>query len=738
MRPLIDMWPQLEELAVRPLQQHRRDRMQELLAVPLAPDGRLPGISDISPYLLGCTATRYADEKRRADPYVTRDLDEGVGQALQQDLFVLVVGHSKAGKTRTAYEAAITILPDAALLVPSTGMNALRQLADEPLVVEEPRPLLIWLDDLNRYLPPVDRLDMQLLRRWSSRGGRTVVLATLRTEERERLRTQGGGEPAKPIQQLLDAATELWLPTRLQPSERETAQALYPEENFSGNVGIGERLVAGPELLRKYLDAGHPTGWSLVQAAIDWYRVGLGLHRAITEQDLRPLAVLYLEDEWPAVDLTQDEYITGLEWARRPVAGSHGRIGMINRVKPAMTDAHYRFGYEPFDYILAATDTAGPAERQVAEYAWAYALEHGLPSELVTVGKYASDRDEVEVARTAWQQAANAGSADAANLLGESFENDDSVQAQQWFRRAAAMGNADAAVTLAYFLEDENRFDEAEHYFRQGVDAGQIEATFNFARFLQDQGREEEAEHYYRLEVQNGVLSAFAAYNLGNMLYSQGQREAAEKFYRFSAEKGFDLAAKPLAGLLLEAGRLDEAEHWFGVALDNGQIEAAVGLGGLRAEQGHMDEAESYFRQAVDAGDMHGALFLALLLDELNRSDEAEQYYLMALEAGYSEAANGLGILRAEQGHADEAESYFRQAVDAGDMNGARNLGILLEDQNRPNEAEQYYRMAADSGDAKAAHSLNRLLNATIQPDTAEQDTHCEDCTKNPDSGQCD
>ena len=40
------------------------------------------------------------------DPYVARDTDDELDRALRERPFVLVVGDPKAGKSRTAYEAA--------------------------------------------------------------------------------------------------------------------------------------------------------------------------------------------------------------------------------------------------------------------------------------------------------------------------------------------------------------------------------------------------------------------------------------------------------------------------------------------------------------------------------------------------------------------------------------------------------------------------------------------------------
>ena len=58
-----------------------------------------------------------------------REVDELLDRALQQQRFVLVVGPSKAGKSRSAIEAVRRRFPASRLVVPSDGAGALAGLA---------------------------------------------------------------------------------------------------------------------------------------------------------------------------------------------------------------------------------------------------------------------------------------------------------------------------------------------------------------------------------------------------------------------------------------------------------------------------------------------------------------------------------------------------------------------------------------------------------------------------------
>ena len=244
-------WPELRERLVAPSREMHRRRLAALVEIGLEKDGRLPAVESVDPYRLRVSDSPYGTVGNR-HPYVPRDRDGDLDRALVEDLFVLVVGPSKAGKSRTAFEAACRVLPGAAMFVPDPGKRAV-QVLDEDLenIGLDDRPLLIWLDDLDRYLTtdggltrdssPASRNDGRLP---GSPG--LTVLATLTTTKREQLRREAGGELDRAADQLIDSAKELHLDNELSDQERIDAQARYPTENFEGRVGIGERLGSPP------------------------------------------------------------------------------------------------------------------------------------------------------------------------------------------------------------------------------------------------------------------------------------------------------------------------------------------------------------------------------------------------------------------------------------------------------------------------------------------------------------
>ena len=83
-------------------------------------------------------------------PRTRKDVDTRLRNALQPGQLVVVVGLSKTGKTRTAFEAARARWPQARLLAPTPA--GLGRLVTHPRVAGNGDPLVVWLDDLHLFL----------------------------------------------------------------------------------------------------------------------------------------------------------------------------------------------------------------------------------------------------------------------------------------------------------------------------------------------------------------------------------------------------------------------------------------------------------------------------------------------------------------------------------------------------------------------------------------------------------
>lgn len=118
----------------------------------LTGDGRLPRISDITDLTLLGVHPAPAEGSAsfgmpRMPPYVNRDVDALLRRRMATAGFVLLVGDSTAGKTRTAAEAVATALPAHTLIAP-VGREGL---AEAVSYAARRHASVLWLDDLEGY-----------------------------------------------------------------------------------------------------------------------------------------------------------------------------------------------------------------------------------------------------------------------------------------------------------------------------------------------------------------------------------------------------------------------------------------------------------------------------------------------------------------------------------------------------------------------------------------------------------
>ena len=236
-------------------------------------DGR-PTVAETPIYgVVGVSPSIYL-QRDPDPPYVRREVDDLLDHALERQRFVLVVGSSKAGASRSAIEAVRRRFPASPLVVPSDGARALAGLVGDAPVGGGPGPPVLWLDDLDRYLGDASGFDRELLRRLQRQDLGILIVATIDQARWDDLRGTRG-EPGWAARRILEHATEIQLLAGLSAAERAEAERLYPEVDL--DRGIGEPLAAAPALEWRYrlgrVDA--PVGQAMVQAAVDWRRTGM-------------------------------------------------------------------------------------------------------------------------------------------------------------------------------------------------------------------------------------------------------------------------------------------------------------------------------------------------------------------------------------------------------------------------------------------------------------------------------
>jgi hypothetical protein len=210
--------------------------------------------------------------------YVPRDVDEGesgiralVANAARQGGFVLLVGGSSVGKTRSAAEAVRALLPRWRLVHPD-GPGQIAALARAPA-----RRMVVWLDELQQYLDDKDGLTAAVVQALVSPPRPAVVIGTLWPSLYNDYIAEpkpGEADPLARQRRLVNLATAVHLGTAFTRNEQVRARAAARDPRLkialeSAEYGLTQTLAAAPQLVAR---------WEGAEAA-DPYAVG-GTHRS--------------------------------------------------------------------------------------------------------------------------------------------------------------------------------------------------------------------------------------------------------------------------------------------------------------------------------------------------------------------------------------------------------------------------------------------------------------------------
>jgi tetratricopeptide (TPR) repeat protein len=426
------------------------------------------------------TAEARLDLPSEVPVYVPRDIDARLDAALAGGGLVILVGDSTAGKTRAAYEAMRRLPIERSLLVPHER-ESLRALLNEGLDLRE---IVVWLNDLERFLGP-NGLDTALLHRLVGDGTRRVVLlATMRASEyaardpaRESQRSGAERHLLRAERELLEQSHRLDLARRFSREERRRAAERAWDPRIadalahSGQYGLAEYLAAGPVLWRRWQDAQSVdspdrfrVGAALVAAALDCRRAGL--RRPLPVSLLRSLVPIYLDSVVPnrAGPVVFEE---GLVWATEPVQATSALLSVGDG------------GVDVFDYLLDMVQSAN-VDRPVPEPLWAHLIGQLQPIDAWSVGIACYWAGRLEYAEQAFQCGVR--SADpsiveqAAIGLGElAYLLDQFAEAERWFHRAetADVSLGDPQVRQVA-LEQRRELVESERWYRHVAGVGTL------------------------------------------------------------------------------------------------------------------------------------------------------------------------------------------------------------------------------------------------------------------------
>jgi len=324
---------------------------------------RLLTISDVHVIESGIAQEMAA--KRGATEYVPRAVDHDMRDfvTIIKNAFVTIVGESKSGKTRTAFEFVRHEFANWVLIAPrpplaSDTHSPLWRVIETPTSIPAGEGGVIWLDGLQDHLmiptapnaPQVRALTPQLVDRLFAAYPRVVMMATL---DESGLDTPGKVTAWQEIQNH-PRYHRSDLPRRLDPGEWEEAQRLYPglqrQTDTERARNLAEFFIAGPQLLEKLAEVKAPERGAeraVVHGAVHARR--LGLRQALTQNQVFDLARAEMAIE---IDTTKLE--AALSWARTPVAATSALI-MPPKDKGGQP-------FEVLDYVVAKGNVGPPPD----------------------------------------------------------------------------------------------------------------------------------------------------------------------------------------------------------------------------------------------------------------------------------------------------------------------------------------------------------------------------------------
>ena len=609
--------------------------------------------------------------------YVPRDADAGeagvraeVTAAAQRGGFVLLVGGSSAGKSRSAFEAVTALLPDWWLVHPA-GPGDVAALAAAPTA-----RTVVWLDELQRYLDGERGLTGGVIRALLDAPDPVVIIGTIwpdRYGAYTALPAPGGADPHAQEREVLDLANVVRIAPEFSPAEQGRAQAAAARDarlrvalGVTG-YGLTQTLAAAPQLVTRWADAkaAAPYAWAVLTAALD--AASLGARAPLTADLLRAAA--------PGYCTSQQQAEAPESWFEQALAYATAKlVGAASALSPAGAGMGEIAGYVVADYLLQQAS---------------------------------GQRRHTRVPASTWDAVVSYihDPADAVRLAGSARDRMLYRYAIPLYRRAADTDDAGAAAALAELLARRGGLEEAEQVLRPLADAGHWVAALTLTNLLARHGDLDGAEQVLRAAAEVGVRAA--ASQLAGLLAQRGDLDGL----RGRARAGDGAAAVALAGLLARRGRpeeLEEAEQVLRPHIGVGDEAAVRELASLQVSQLALHGDLDALRDRADAGDETAAVALADLLIEHDDLQKAEQVLRPHADAGAGIAAARLADLLEDRGDLDG----LRERADAGDGVAAEQLADLLAERGDLEEAEQQWRARADVGDGASAERLAELLAA--------------------------
>ncbi|UUU30630.1 tetratricopeptide repeat protein [Streptomyces sp. CA-210063] len=659
-------------------------------------------VRDADPLRLGVhrPIRRTGAAKPSLPGYVPRDLDtpEGgglrdlIGRAADHGGFVLLVGGSSVGKTRSLYEAVRDRLPDWWLVHPAdTGQ--IEQLLELPS-----GPLVLWLDELQNHLAGEHGLTAATLRALTAPPRRVLVVATLWPDYYDAYTaphtSPKDGDRHRTERELLKLAEVVHVPTGFTTAERERAQRIAATDERlrtaleSTDFGLTQVIAGAPQLTHRWESAG-PYARAVLTTAADL--TVLGAQSALPEALLRSAVPGHCTPAERAA-APADWFEEALTYVTRELLGATAPL------RPASDGQEMGRpdGYRMADYLVQHIGRERRATPPPQSF-WDACAEHLRdPADAHRVGASAVARQRFGVAVPLLRRAVEAGSVSAMETLGSLYRTmGDEQGRQEMAHRLAASAHTDAPLyrTVLAGWDFEELLDLA--------DAGNEYAIGHLVEY----GDPQLAIALLIERIEPDDLWSWK--RLAELFHDEGDDERAIAILEMLVEKDHDEAIGLLAELLQQNGHLAR----LGELTDEGYFAAAYCLADTLQEMGRPIEAELVLEEFAGEGYRDIDAMLADLL--VARGDF--ESLLERAEDGDADAAVAAAKVLRSHGEADRAVALLAGLADEGEVYAASTLAAML----RECEDEPRLRARAAGGDEWSARELVRLLLARGEVDEA-------------------
>ncbi len=498
-----------------------------------------------------------ADENGDRQPYIPRDADDELDRALNSAHFVVVRGASKAGKSRTAFEA-IRRRDDPTLF-------AARKKAPVSDIAENVEllpggPAILWLDKIDGYVR-AGTFDTAVRDELLARGDLKIVGTIEDTAWSLTVEADGDAGTAYEAADVLNSARQVRV-ERASVAEQGRAAEIYPDEQFEASIGA--HFVAASALRNRYL-AGSDEETTTVRATADWQRTGMP--NPIPKDALHELYVHYLGGA-----VADGVLEVSIAWANS-ADGAGARL-LHSHGLPAPA-------YSVPDHIVEWLTKSSPAK--VKQAAWNLAIAEAGAGEAVAIGARALELHERE----------GIGLSPAQSAFERALEKSEPNTREKRV----------AATRLAMLMRRRKQDDLAAPYFQQAIDNGSMVAANNFGYMLMQQESFSKAKSVLVVAVERG--SRTAAFNLLQTLAELSEIDLAEELLRPHVED--NPAAALMLGNVRHRDDLEEADRLYALVREGSEdrdIEFRRRAGVLRAliaeRQERHEAADSLYRESCE------------------------------------------------------------------------------------------------------------------------------------------